>query len=63
MPSEGLGELRLIVDASAGVLLDHSDVLVTVYTIHYDLQRGISCSARSLVSRLLVSKGSSWQCA
>jgi hypothetical protein len=42
MASEGLGELRLIADASAGVLLDHSDVLVTVYTILYDLKHGCS---------------------
>jgi hypothetical protein len=58
MASEGLGELRLIADASAGVLLDHSDVSVTVYTILYDLQRGISYSARFLVSQLLVSADS-----
>jgi hypothetical protein len=58
MASEGLGELRLIADASAGVLLDHSDVSVTVYTILYDLQRGISYSAQFLVSQLLVSEDS-----
>jgi hypothetical protein len=57
MASEGPGELRMIADASAGVLLDHSDVLVTVYTILYDMRDGVQLCSRLLVSLSSVGGG------
>jgi hypothetical protein len=60
MASEGPWELRLIADASAGVLLDHSDVLVTVYTILYDMRGGVHICSRLLVSLSSVGEGSTW---
>jgi hypothetical protein len=57
MASEGPGELRMIADASAGVLLDHSDVLVTVYTILYDLQHDFLKCSRLLIPPSSVGEG------